>query len=45
MARILKTMPASLARLSLLEGGSSRNLLVIGNPIQKVCTKSARVSL
>jgi hypothetical protein len=37
--------PEMLTRLSLLEGGNSRNWLISRNSIQKVCTKSARVSL
>jgi hypothetical protein len=34
-----------LARLSPLEEGIPRNWLIIRNPIQEVCTKSAGVSL
>ena len=35
----------TLARLSPLEEGIPRNWLIIRNPIQEVCTKSAGVSL
>jgi hypothetical protein len=41
----LRRKRLSLARLSLLERGNSRKWLINRNPIQKVCTKSARVSL